>query len=171
MAMTKPVRGQDGECILHIEKLSLWYDRRKKTVPVLRDIDLSIYKGETVALVGESGSGKSSLVNCIMGLHASPDVAVEARKLHLGDVDLPSLSPSDWHSIRGKQIGYVAQDPTGSLNPLVPVGRQLEEILSLCPHVNRQGEIRSRYDELMRSVGFQIRRRFTTNIRISFPAA
>ena len=84
----------------------------------MRGIDLSLGAGERVAVIGESGSGKSTLALAIAGL-------LPRETLIEGDIRWPGLA----HAPRnGKDIGFVFQDPGGTLDPVIPVGRQVAEV-------------------------------------------
>jgi peptide/nickel transport system ATP-binding protein len=85
---------------------------------------------ERVGLVGESGSGKSLTARAIMGLLSRP---LEARAEHLQfeGTDLKALTPHQWDRIRGSKMALVLQDARYALNPVLPIGRQIEEMLLL----------------------------------------
>jgi len=93
----------------------------------LDNVTLHIAKGEVLGLVGESGSGKTSLAWAIM--RHLPASAREAGRIALTDKDLLTASSSEIDAIRGARIGMVFQDPSTSLNPTLPLGEQLAEVL------------------------------------------
>ena len=92
---------------------------------VLRGANLSLRQGEITALVGESGSGKSILGAAVMGL--LPAEAVVSGHIFYGGKDLLSLADAEMEAVRGKEIGWIAQDPISAMDPLYPVGRQVME--------------------------------------------
>ncbi|ORB87480.1 ABC transporter ATP-binding protein [Mycobacterium kansasii] len=94
--------------------------------PVLRGIDLTVLRGQTVAVVGESGSGKSTLAAAILGLLA-PGGRITAGRIVFGGRDITSFDRRLMRSIRGREIGYVPQDPMTNLNPVWKVGFQIRE--------------------------------------------
>lgn len=113
--------------ILDIAKYSLDYATPGGFTRALDEVTLSIAKGEVLGLVGESGSGKTSLAWAIM--RYLPQSAREAGRISLIEKDLISASPAEIGAIRGRRIGMVFQDPSTSLNPTLPLGEQLSEVL------------------------------------------
>jgi peptide/nickel transport system ATP-binding protein len=96
---------------------------------VLRDIDMTIQRGESVGLVGESGSGKSVCWLAVLGLlPAAANVSGQAK---LGDTNLIGAPRKALESIRGRRIALINQEPMSSLNPVLTIGRQLSETLTL----------------------------------------
>ncbi|PRD42980.1 ABC transporter ATP-binding protein [Phyllobacterium phragmitis] len=98
-------------------------------VQVLHGIDLTIEKGEAVGLVGESGCGKS--VTWLAALGLLPKKAAISGHVMLGKDDLVIASQRHLESIRGRRIAMIFQDPSSSLNPVIRVGRQIEEAVRL----------------------------------------
>lgn len=90
--------------VIKIEKLYKHYQMGKQVVPVLRGLDLTIFKNEYVALMGPSGSGKSTLMNIIGCL----DTAT-AGKYILNGINVSSINDDDLAAIRNKEIGFVFQ--------------------------------------------------------------
>lgn len=96
------------ELIFETKGLCSWYGRGKKRKQVLKDVSLSLRKGEVLGIVGESGSGKSTLVKCILGMVSDTSGTL---------------------TVNARQPQMVFQDPYGSLNPAKSVGWILEEPL------------------------------------------
>ena len=94
------------------------------------DVSLSVNENEVFAIVGESGCGKSALALSIMNLHNREHTKLEGSILFQGK-DLLSMSSNDINSVRGRDIGMIFQDPLTALNPLMKIGTQIEESLSL----------------------------------------
>src|SRR3546814_19480543 len=86
--------------------------------------------GETLAIVGESGSGKSVSVMSLLGLVPSPPAQITGSAVFEGR-ELIGMSRSELRSVRGPGIGMVFPDPMPSLNPVLPIGRQIPETLAL----------------------------------------
>lgn len=122
----------DAGPVLEITRLNTVFRIGGRRIAAVRDLDLTIAPGETVALVGESGSGKSVTSLSIMGLLPKGIGEVESGRLLLrrksGEVvDLRGLSREALRRIRGNDIGMVFQEPLTSLNPVYTVGEQIAE--------------------------------------------
>ncbi|HHV69413.1 ABC transporter ATP-binding protein [Brucella intermedia] len=98
-------------------------------VPVLHGIDLSIERGEAVGLVGESGCGKS--VTWLAALGLLPKKASISGSVLLEGTELLTASRSTLENVRGGRVAMIFQDPSSSLNPVIRVGRQIEEAVRL----------------------------------------
>ncbi len=108
-----------------------------ETGSILRGVDLKIAEGESVALVGESGCGKSMTALSILRLLPSPPMEMVSGKINFKGRDLADFSPADWGKIRGGDIGVVFQDPLASLNPVIRVGHQIEEVIRIHSELSR----------------------------------
>lgn len=114
-------------------------------------LSFELVPGRCVALVGESGSGKSVSARSLLGL-VGPGSRVEAAELSLAGRDLQRLRQAQWQNIRGKEIGLVLQDALVSLDPLLPVGKEIAEPLQI--HTRLTARQRSaRVNELLLRVG------------------
>lgn len=119
--------------------------------PVVEEVSFSIGAGQCLALVGESGSGKSVTARSLMGM-AGDGAEVDASALRLSGSDLQGLRPRQWRNVRGSHIGFVLQDALGSLDPLRPVGREIDDALRLRTKLSRS-ERAARVRQLLTDVG------------------
>jgi oligopeptide/dipeptide ABC transporter ATP-binding protein len=121
-------------------------------VRAVDNVSLHINKGEIFGLVGESGSGKTMTALSIMRLVPYPG-KITSGKILLGENDLLQLSVSQMESIRGRIISMIFQEPMTSLNPVLKVGDQVAEILSLHTDLTKN-DARDKALELLSKVGF-----------------
>lgn len=96
----------------------------------VRGIDLAMAPGERLGLVGESGSGKTVTAMALSGLILRSKVEMSGRILFDGK-DLLTCSREELRAVQGRDIGVVFQEPMTSLNPLMRVGKQIEETLKI----------------------------------------
>ena len=119
-------------------------------VPVVDGLDLSVAKGEVLAIVGESGSGKSVTMMALMGLIDAPG-RISADALTFDGHDMLTLSGRQRRKVVGKDMAMVFQDPMTALNPSYTVGFQIEEVLR--QHLGLRGKAaRQRALELLKKV-------------------
>ena len=116
------------EPILQIEHLKTSFMTSNGEVQAVRGVSFSVEKGEIVGLVGESGSGKSVTSMSILKLLADTARIKEGTILFEGQ-DLTQCSRAQMRKIRGGKISMIFQDPMSSLNPLIPVGKQVAEMI------------------------------------------
>lgn len=117
----------------------------------LYDLSLSIAPGECLCVVGESGSGKSMLANAVLRL-LPEHLGLESGVLEFQGQDLARLSEKAMRELRGRDISMVFQEPMSALNPLLSVGRQIEETLA-AHGVKSRRQRRERVLELLGYVG------------------
>ncbi|MBN6717208.1 ABC transporter ATP-binding protein [Pseudomonas capsici] len=119
-------------------------------IDVVKGIDFTLGT-EKVALVGESGSGKSLTARALLGLIPRP-AQITAAHMRLGGTDLLGLNEKQWQTLRGTRLSLVLQDPKYSLNPVLKVGTQVEEVLVLHTRLGRR-ERREKVLEMLDAVG------------------
>ena len=107
--------------------LPAWSDRKL----AVASVSLDVRKGEILCIVGESGSGKSMMGKAILGLLPGPHVRAVGGEIRFEGRNLFDLSPDEMRAIRGSRIAMIFQEPMTALNPLMPVGRQIEEVLEI----------------------------------------
>ncbi|CAL8967928.1 putative ABC transporter ATP-binding protein [Cellulomonas sp. T2.31MG-18] len=120
---------------------------------LLHGIDLRVERGERVGLIGESGSGKTLTLLALMGLLPETLRATGAARLDGEDRDLLTLGDRASARLRGRRVSMVFQEPMTALDPLLPVGRQVSEILTLHGFVGGARAARGRSVELLDGVG------------------
>lgn len=123
--------------ILEIRNLNLSFKSDDKEYQALYDVNLSLKKGEMLAIVGESGCGKTITAMSILRLLA-PNAQITSGEIIYNNKNLLSLQEKEMQKIRGKEIALVPQDPMTSLNPLYTIGSQLLEVIET--HQNLKGE-------------------------------
>lgn len=116
------------EKILDVIDLSVEIPTRHGILKPVDRLSFSIKKGEILGVVGESGAGKSMAGNAIIGLLDSP-AHISGGEIWLKGRRIDNLAPEKLRKVRGKQIGMVFQDPLTSLNPLLPIGKQITETI------------------------------------------
>lgn len=137
--------------LLRVQGLRVGYRHRDEVREVVHGVDLTLHRGEVLAVVGESGSGKSTLAHAIIGLLPETGEVLDGQVL-LNDLDLTTLNPRALTRIRGTQIGLVPQDPGMSLNPVHRVGDQVAEAL-LIHRLAKRKAAHQRAIELLEMVG------------------
>jgi len=114
--------------LLRIENLEVAFRSSTGMVPAVRQANLTIYPGQSVAIVGESGSGKTTLANAVIGLLPGTGRVIGGRILFDGE-DIAHASDKQMQRLRGSEIGLVPQDPMTNLNPVWSIGFQVREAL------------------------------------------
>ncbi|UNZ52995.1 dipeptide ABC transporter ATP-binding protein [Agrobacterium tumefaciens] len=112
--------------LIDVRNLKIGFPRGTDDNTVVHGIDLTIHRGETVALVGESGSGKSVTARSLIGL-AGNAASVTADKFEIAGENVLGLREGGWRRLRGQEIGFVLQDALVSLDPLRRISQQLSD--------------------------------------------
>lgn len=123
--------------LLVINDLLVDYRARTGTVHAVKGISFSVPRGGVVAVVGESGSGKSTVSQSIVNRLSEGGVIV-GGSIRFDGRELIGMREREIRRLRGAQIGFVPQDPSNSLNPLIRVGEQIAEVLRLHQRMSRQ---------------------------------
>ena len=144
--------------LLELNSLRVQFVTRRGIVQAVRGVSLSIAPGEVLGIVGESGSGKSVAVQAAMGLVHVPGEIAGGDIRWKGQTLLGSRGKKLGRRIRGKEMSIIFQDPMTSLNPVLTVGTQLNEVLKC--HLNmRTAEANERSKQLLEMVGISPARR------------
>lgn len=123
--------------LLSIRNLSVEYRTDDGVVKAVNGVDLDLERGGTLGVVGETGAGKTTTVLAILRLLPDPQGVITSGKIFFDGQDLLELPNGQMRRVRGRQISMVFQDPMTSLNPILPVGEQIAEVIRLHEEVSR----------------------------------
>jgi peptide/nickel transport system ATP-binding protein len=138
------------ESLLKVENLTTVFDTAGQRVMAVDDVSFEVRRGETLGLVGESGSGKSVAAFSVINLVPSPGRVIAGRVWFEGR-DLLTLPPHEMRAVRGAGIGFVFQEPSAALNPVLRVGVQIAEALIVHGMASRR-DARARAIDLLQAV-------------------
>lgn len=120
---------------------------------IIHGIDITVRAGERLGLIGESGSGKSLTCLAAMGLLPQGLTATGSIELPSAGIDVLHADDQQMRTLRGSTMSMVFQEPMTALNPLMKVGRQVGEVVSIHTPKASGAEIGSRVDDMLTSVG------------------
>ena len=135
---------------LLVRGLTTTFDTSRGLAIAAADVDFDVAPGEVVGLVGESGSGKSVTLRSIMRLIREPGKVT--GRVEWGGRDLVGMPAEELRKVRGREIAMIFQEPMTALNPVLPIGAQIEENLVAHTDLSRR-QRRERALELMNIVG------------------
>lgn len=140
--------------ILEITDLSVKYLRNKTVIPAVRGVSFAIGKNETIGIVGESGCGKTSVALALLGLIFPEEGKIEGI-VSLEGTDIVKIPFKKCSYFRGKDIAIVFQDPFASLNPVITVGKQIGEALSVHDTEITKKEESEKVHKTLKEVSFE----------------
>src|ERR1700748_2291264 len=120
-------------------------------VPALRSLDLEVAEREVVGILGASGSGKSSLTQAV--LRMLPRNADVEGQIFFRHQDVLNADPGRLRSLRGGEISLISQEPALALNPVLSIGRQIDDVLKAHRHLPTAGR-REKIQYMLRDLGF-----------------
>ena len=138
--------------VLQVSDLTTRFNTEDGTVHAVNGMSFDLADGEVVGIVGESGSGKSVSMMSLLRLIPMPPGEIVDGEAIFEDADLLSMSLDDLRKVRGGRIGFIFQDPMTSLNPVLTVGYQITESLTV-HQPGRASELRERALDLLKLVG------------------
>jgi len=148
---------QNGKCksmknLIEINNLSVHFKTKQGEVEAVRDVSLSLRQGEVLAVVGESGCGKTVMCKAIMKL-LPKNAWVKSGQIIADGQDITNLSERQMRKLRGSTFSMIFQDPLTSLNPTIPIGKQIEEAVLMHRNDMKKHESKQRVLDLMELVG------------------
>ncbi len=140
------------DSILEVQNLVVKFNTLEGTVNAVNGVSYTAQAGKTLGIVGESGCGKSVSVLSIMGLIPDPPGKIAAGRILYNEKNLLELDNKGMEGIRGSRIAMVFQDPMTSLNPVLTIGHQINEAMTLHLGYSRE-EARAKSLELLSLMG------------------
>jgi peptide/nickel transport system ATP-binding protein len=142
---TPPAR---AEPLLEVAGLKTWFFTRDGIVRAVDGVSFHVTPGETLAVVGESGCGKSVTALSVLRLIPSPPGRIVSGTIRFAGRDLLGLSEAEMRQVRGNEISMIFQEPMTSLNPVLTIGRQIAETLTLHQGLSRNRALARAVDML-----------------------
>ena len=146
------------ERLLEIKDLYVQYETDDGVIYAVNGLDVWVNKGETLGLVGETGAGKTTSALSILKLLPDRIGKITKGSIVLDGIDIIHSSETEMQKIRGNKVSMIFQDPMTSLNPILPVGDQIEEVLKLHRNMSKQ-ERSKQVDAIMEMVGLPAERK------------
>jgi peptide/nickel transport system ATP-binding protein len=140
--------------LLEIKDLEVAFNTQSGKVKAVDGVNITLYRGQSLAIVGESGSGKSTTAHAIINLLPGTG-HIAGGQILLDGQDLAKASKKDMESIRGRKIGFVPQDPMSNLNPVWSIGFQVEEAIKANGIASGRKEVKARAIEVLKQAGLQ----------------
>jgi microcin C transport system ATP-binding protein len=141
--------------LLCIDNFSLSLRQNKDTFQVLDQVSLQVRAGEFYGLIGESGSGKSVLAQQVLQLTDPQAIDTVSGDVRFNDASIINADKSTLQGLRGRDIGFIFQEPLTAFNPLHIVGKQIEEIILTHGVLTETADIEARIQELLTQVGLK----------------
>ena len=140
--------------LLEVSDLFVSFYTRQGEAQAVRGVSFYLEEGEVLAIVGESGCGKSILCKSILKLLPYNGV-VKGGKILIEGTDITAYKERDMERLRKHVISMVFQDPLSTLNPVIPVGKQIGEAIRLSSQGMKKKAVEERVAELMEMVGIE----------------
>jgi oligopeptide transport system ATP-binding protein len=128
--------------LLEVHDLKVQFKTLAGFVQAVNGVSFNLDKGKTLGIVGESGCGKSVTVLSVIRLIAEPPGEISNGKVLFGGRDLLKLDTESMQKVRGKEIAMIFQDPMTSLNPVLTIGKQISEAITLHKKVSDEEAIK-----------------------------
>ncbi|MBR0690976.1 ABC transporter ATP-binding protein [Bradyrhizobium manausense] len=114
--------------LLDVQDLTVEFTTRRGIVKAVQHVNISVAKGETLAIVGESGSGKSVTSYAVMRILDRAGRIAEGSVMFSG-IDVKAATEAQMRDLRGREVSMIFQNPRAALNPIRKVGDQIEDVL------------------------------------------
>jgi peptide/nickel transport system ATP-binding protein len=147
------------EELLGIKDLHVFYKTDESNVYAVNGLELNVRRGQTLGLVGETGAGKTTTALSILKLLPERVGRITRGEIVLDGVDIIKATDADMQMLRGNTASMIFQDPMSSLNPVIPVGEQVAEVLMLHRRELSLEQISEQVDAIFGMVGLPASRK------------
>lgn len=147
-----------SEKFLQVKDLVIEYTSAGQVIHAVNGVSFDLEKGKTLGLVGETGAGKTSIAKSIIGVLPDPPAKVRNGEILLEGKDLLKTPEDEMLKIRGNRISMIFQDPMTALNPLMTIGDQIAEAISIHSEKGNTHEAKKRAIEILEMVGITAER-------------
>lgn len=148
------------DLMLEVENLEVIYKTDLETVYAVNNISFSLEKGKTLGMVGETGAGKTTTARALMRLLPERTARVVNGSIKLDGEEVLTMTSNRLEKIRGEKIAMIFQDPMSSLNPIMTIGSQIAETLSLHNDSRKTSkDIDKEVDKMLELVGIPASRK------------
>jgi len=144
--------------LLEIKDLYVQYETDDDVIYAVNGLNIWVNRGETLGLVGETGAGKTTSALSVLKLLPDRIGKITNGSILLDGIDITQASETDMLKIRGNKVSMIFQDPMTSLNPILTVGDQIEEVLKLHRDMTKE-ERRAHVNTIMEMVGLAAQRK------------
>lgn len=148
------MENQKNVPVAKVEDLVIHYEGRENVVEAVNGVSFEINRADTFGLVGETGAGKTTIALAMMGLLPYPPTHVIRGKVEIDGEDIEKMSNSQLQKIRGKKVSMIFQDPMTALNPVMSIGDQIAEVITLHEKVSK-AEAQKRAMDMLQMVGIR----------------
>ncbi|MGD1822363.1 MAG: ABC transporter ATP-binding protein [Pleomorphochaeta sp.] len=125
------IKDRQNSPLLEVEDLVIHYETDEGVVEAVNGVSFKLEKGECLGIVGETGAGKTTIAKMIMQQLPYPPSHVIRGTVKINGDDLGKKSRKQMEKIRGKKLSMIFQDPMTALNPVIPIGQQISEVIKI----------------------------------------
>jgi ABC-type dipeptide/oligopeptide/nickel transport system ATPase component len=138
--------------LLKVTGLCVTFAKAEKEIPIIEHLSFALQEKQTLGIVGESGSGKSVTALSLLRLIPRPPLKKISGRIEFLGRDILALPKNELRTIRGKEIGYIFQEPMTALNPVLTIGDQMIEMIRAHEKISKR-QARERGVQLLTEVG------------------
>ncbi|SKC36974.1 ABC transporter ATP-binding protein [Maledivibacter halophilus] len=138
--------------ILEIDDLVIEFRTDDGVVKAVNNINLSLDRGKTIGIVGETGAGKTTMALSILNLIPKPPGKIIQGSINLDGIDILKKTERELEKIRGRIVSMIFQDPMTALNPVITVGEQIAEVISIHQRIGSKKAMK-KAEEMLEMVG------------------
>ncbi len=142
----------ENKILLEVKDLGITFFTDQGALPAVQNVNFIVHQGETLGVVGESGCGKSMTALSLIQLIPSPPGKITSGEIIYKGEDLVKKNTDEIQKIRGKEISMIFQEPMTSLNPVITVGKQIMEAISIHEKLPKK-EVHERALDMIKLVG------------------